>query len=193
MTTTDLYGFDIDEDEEIDTGAELRLENSEAAAESLRRYRYWERRAAELSAPFEAEMDRLRARWDEVLKPIRRKLDWHHDGLEQYHRAAFAAKTAQPTLKLPAGDTLLRKAKPTLSIDDEAELLAWAAGEGLDVLADPKLSKAKLGEVIKVVEIDGAEPGTPLQVVRVGTGEVVPGLSAVTSARNFSIVQEGRK
>jgi len=155
------------------------------AAEMLRRYRYWEEQLAETEAPFLAEISRLSERLAEVRKPFETKLAWYRQGLESWHRSAFAENLVKPTVKLPYGDVLLRKAKPLIEVENEAEVLAWAAGEGHDVLPDEKVMSSKLAKVVTIIEGDD-EPGTRLPVVD-ANGEVVPGLGSEARERSFSI------
>lgn len=174
---------DWHEDEEAAVGMDdqSRLD----AAEMLRRYRYWEQQKAATEAPFVAEIERLKERLAEVRQPFETKLDWYRQGLEGWHRSAIADNLATPTVKLPYGDMLLRKAKPLIEIEDEAEVLAWAAGEGYDILPDPKVNRTKLAKVVTIVEGED-EPGTRLPIVD-SNGEAVPGLSSEARERSFSI------
>ena len=170
-----------DEDEEQLPDDPSRLD----AAEMMRRYRWWENQVAEIDEPFAAEIKRLQLRRDEVTRPARQKMEWYQEALEKWHRASMADKSVKPTVKLPYGDMMLRKASPVLEVTDEAEVLAWAAGEGLDVLPDPRVMTSKLKAVAFPVE-DDDEPGTQLPVVD-ANGEVVPGVRAEARARTFSI------
>lgn len=171
-----------DDDESAFADDASRLE----ASEMLRRMRWYQQQLEEVVAPFQAEIDRLRARVEEVSRPIQHRIDWYQGGLENWHRAAFAEKKATPTVKLPYGDILLRRATPKIEVVDEAEVLAWAAGEGHDVLPDPRVMVSKLNKVAKVVDDDSDEPGTPLPVID-KEGEVVPGVTSEARERTFSV------
>jgi len=181
-----IFGPDDEDRYEAEAPA---LETSEQADESLRRIAYYQAKLEHLVAPFNAEIERLEQRRDEVCAPVMNKVEWHRGALEAFHRAALAAKWASPTLKLPHGQSLLKQRKPKLVVTDEAELLAWAAGEGIDLLPNtpkPKVMAGKLNEAVSVVGGDDAEPGATLPVVS-RSGEVVPGVEAVAQEASFSM------
>lgn len=170
-------------------GTPVALVGALEANRSLGRYKYWEQKLFEANTGFAAAINELKARQERVTRPMRTKMEWHEKALENFHRAQFAARGTGPTLKLPAGDLLLKAASPEVSIVDPDVLLAWAEESGVDVLPDRAPSIAKVKKAVHVIADEKAEPGTELIVVDPKTGVAVPGVRAVVRERNFAVVK----
>lgn len=168
---------------------------SQQATTSMRRLHYYQTLLAEQERPFDEEIARLQEWKAQVTRKAQERIEWHTMAIEAYHRAGLAAGECQPTLNLPTGSSLLKARRPKIEVTDEAELLAWAEGEGIDLLPNvptPKVMAGKLNAAITVVGKDTAEPGEMLKVAAKGTGESVPGVTAVAQEPSFSLT-EGKR
>lgn len=177
-------------------------------------------------AAAEAELATLRAAADEYHAQID---EWFDDAsrrarttaaffaphLEHYQRRR-REMTDDATLKLPSGVVKTRKYQPSIEVDDEAAVIAWAERVGLDavlVKRDPKLKKAELNRLARArvvtdgdgaivdtwVEADVDDPDVPETVpdpetdgiVMVSARRIVPGVHVVAGHVDVSVVPRG--
>ncbi len=141
------------------------------AATNMRVLARLHERRARIVHPFQVESARLAVRLAEATAQIDKAIAYREGLIESWHRAALAARVEKPTVVLPHGRSLLRKAAPTIEITNPDELLLWARDAGVDLLPDPKPMEPAKSKVNKVVwhNADSAEPGSILPAFPSGT------------------------
>lgn len=122
---------------------------------------------------------------EEVLEPLRAKLDYFNMLLTNFHADQFynaeneKAQAKLKSIKLPYGITLASKEQATkLEVTDDAALLAYAQESGYVDIPAPK---AKWGELKKTLKVH--EDGRVFD----GNGEEVPFVKAVPQERKFEV------
>lgn len=186
-----LYGADEGLDEPPPTGLD-------EAAVWARRARAVARDLAVTEAMFAEEMQRLIDQREAVLGPVRERLAYYENGVEQWHRAARAAGSAKPTVTWPCGSRSLVKdpgAAPS-DITDEDAMMGWIEEHlGPDdprrakvMVEKPATEQFSIRGLKDLGEVTAREPGTPGRLVI--DGEEVPGVQWVTPERRFTMTYD---
>lgn len=87
--------------------------------------RYLIRRMAEELAPFDREIQRLMAQYDEIEARYRKAIEFIEWRAEQWHRQQYGLDPKRTSIKLPNGTLRSRKEQPAVIVSDETEADAW--------------------------------------------------------------------
>jgi phage host-nuclease inhibitor protein Gam len=123
-------------------------------------------------------------RWhDETAGPLRTRIEWLEDTLEDWARATGATKQ----VTTPHGVIRTRKGTPKLAVDDLEAAAAWLLDSGYReaVKLTPRLTEAKAA--LKAAEPLDPEAGGECAAVAPDTGEVVPGVRWVSEGRTYTV------
>lgn len=170
---------EVDNPEEASEIRQLTLPTLEDAQRAAKRVAYIRKKLGESESVFAseealllAELEQVRRRKAESLKPFERRMGWYLFALEGFHRARLAADPKEKTIKLPAGDLSMRVQQPEWNYGDEVALGEWLQAQGVSDAYKPKYvpDKTKI-KVLTVINPDGT-------VAIKDTGEVIPGVTA---------------
>lgn len=110
---------DIEDQYGPDYVPQILLPTLRDAQRAARRLAELRRDAAALAAIYDEEIERLqqeiealRRRKEEALRPYERRTVWYEAALEQWHRAELERNPRAKTIKLPSGDLRLRAQQP---------------------------------------------------------------------------------
>lgn len=188
----DLFLDEDDHDYDTEPTGAADMEQAEYHRRRIRQYRQQE---ADLMATFDAEIKRLVDRKRLVCAPLDDRASWHETALEMWHRAAFAKGEVGETVKLPSGNSELRRIPLKIEVDDEA-FQAFLADdeESMGVLypvPEPvarKLDRKALKPYATAVTKNPEEGQTVVYVNP--DGERIPGVTARFEGRRW---QKGGK
>lgn len=126
----------------------------------------------------------LKARQEEQLISIDRKIEWHEKTLESYMRQLNAADPKLSSKAMPSGRVALRKAQPLFKVTDEDALLAWAEAVAPETVKVERTIRKN--ELKKVANYRNGEANEAV-VALTEEGEVIPGLVVVHRHKTFSV------
>jgi phage host-nuclease inhibitor protein Gam len=105
----------------------ITLPTLEDAQRAARRVAYLRKKASELELVFAseeavllAELEKVRLRKAEAVKPYERRMGWYLFALEEFHRARLAEDPKEKTIRLPSGDLSMRAQQPEWIYTDPA-------------------------------------------------------------------------
>ena len=188
-----VYGPDLP-DEMYEDPAEPAPGAAEANRQLGYAVRYTKQMAAEAAA-VDQVLDEIRERWEERKAKLEKRIAWHADAVEGWHRAAVADGGAK-TVHLPAGKLELRRPpQAKVTVVDEEAFRAFLDGQKTDdggtwedlVYTAPEPKKEfKVTQLRKLVpKPKRKEPGSVYRYVT-EDGEVVPGVQIFEPPAKFS-------
>lgn len=163
----DDWNYDVEAEPARDT---------DQANRHMQRVRSLRLRADEVAEMYSKEIERLRYEMESQCDTLAKAWDWHERSVAEWHRRELAAGRVGKTVKLPAGQSSLRHRKPALEIEDEAELLAWIEGEGLESLLNAAARRTPSKSALKDLfgDVEG-EPGELVPLLENKSGKAMPG------------------
>lgn len=163
-------------------------DGDDQANRRLHRLRHLNRELAQTVEVFDAEIERLTARRDELTHKIGSEIRWVESSLVMYWEACRARDPKGPKVKhLPGGDLSARKQQPEYRFTDEEAFIAWAAENAPAALNQPppKIDRRVVRQAFPLDPGIGWEPG---EVVQLETDiGVVPGLSVVARGEKVTV------
>lgn len=178
MSDIPLYDPD-DTDIDYETAAEMPPGEAEALERASWHMRMAARLTAEkdqLTAVYQAEMDRLTERIQHRRRILDQRIAWHEEPVKALHLNIVARNPKRKTIDLPYGTSKVRvPATPRVVITDKPALLAWAENTHPDLLSRDI-------NVTAVKTIAQATRSGPLDP----NGEVIPGVEFVLDAPSWS-------
>jgi|GEM_PF-6497569 len=99
------------------------------------------------------EIEALRQRREQAMKPFDRRASWYEAALEAFHREQLRQNPRAKTIRLPAGDLCLRAQQPEWDYGDEDRLADWLALNVGPQYVRKRLTvdKAKLKKAARVI------------------------------------------
>jgi hypothetical protein len=199
-TATDPLGLEARLEVTVDDTADgdepaptIELADPDGAARAnwhLRHLDRIERLRLEARRAFDAELDRIERRREEVDAVYERRAEWHRRPVRDWHRAILAADPTRKTITLAYGELRSRTPqKPAVHVADRDAFIGWARDHAPALLAityspDRKAIEAAIGSSL-------AAAGSPMQGESVpivtGDGEIVPGVVHSLGDTSFSI------
>lgn len=159
-------------------------------------------KADEIADLFNAEIERLTERRDQLLDRWLREQEWHERAVQAWHRENV--RTVGKTVEFPHGPrSELRGQAPKLVVQDQDRLRAFLAehvdenGERLEsVVWRQRPAEFMVSELKKLTQVPkkagGREPNEPAKLVLKTTGEDVPGLVAVALPDRHQFGRSGK-
>jgi hypothetical protein len=160
------------------------------ATSHLRHLRRAERQLLDARRAFDAEIDRLERKREEIDAVFERRLEWHRRPLRDLHRALLEVDPTRKTVVLPYGALQSRTPqKPTMHVVERDEFVRWARDHAPDLLAvsfspDRKAIEKAIGATLA----PAAEParGESVPIVT-ADGELVPGVVQSLGESSFTV------
>lgn len=180
-----LEGF-AEPDYDIETEP-APADGDDQANRRLHRLRHLNRERAQTAEVFDAELERITRRRDELLARMDSEIRWVESSLAMYWEACRQRDPKGPKVKhLPGGDLSARKQQPEYRFTDEAAFIRWAAENNADLLniPAPKIDRIKVKQAL-CPPTSGA-PGDVLPLVADG-GEVVPGVQVALRGEKVTV------
>lgn len=126
---------------------------------------------------YEYEIQRLEARREHDLAPLRKRAEWLEGSLRAWHED----HPERRTIKLPYGTlSLTVRSKPSVSIDDADALLAWAKGNAPGLVETTVRERVPQKLLADAVRIHGDTAVTE-------AGEIVPGCVVREPANSWKL------
>lgn len=126
---------------------QLLLPTLADAQRAAARVAYLRKKADEIASVYDAEeqallqqLESLRQRKADAVKPFERRMSWYLFALEQFHQERLAADPKEKTIRLPAGDLTMRAQQPEWvygDIDKLTGILSVYRGDLVRVKEEP--------------------------------------------------------
>lgn len=169
------------EEEQQAVRERFRIHDDSQAVWALRKIRRIREAVAAKQALAQAEIERIQAWLESETKSLEREEKFFEGLLAEYHAGLMAQDPGHKTHKLPGGRLHWRAQQPEFQRDD-AKLLAWLKGRGLNEFMEI-IEKPKWSELKKTVRVAGAHVVTD-------DGELVEGVAVVDRPPKFSVTLE---
>lgn len=173
----DVDGSPEGEPESIDIGDEAAA--LERADWHLRHVARIDREHGVLATVFQAELRRIKERWDAEVERLGRQREWHLAPLTALHAALLEREPHRRSIRLPHGTLKARtETKPSIEWVDRDAFIEWAEDNADDLLrykVEPDVNECK--RILAAVDDKFVTPA----------GEVVPGIVPVPPTTKFSV------
>lgn len=179
----DLANFDTDQPFAGEP-ERWRIENDSQAAWAMRKLKAARDRQTEIAAIADAERARIQ-QWQEQASTAPHGDEMFFTGLlEQYVRRQREQENRK-SVSTPYGKVQSRETAPRIKVDDPDQATEWLAANGLDSCIKTRLTVAlsNVSKEARLAVMDG-------KVVRIDTGEIVPGLAVTDGGISISIATD---